>query len=77
MNEIVFSNKITEANNNCFVFVIKSEQSFDKKSSNKGKLTDHQLLLEISNPSLLLYGICFKIKDLVESKVFKNFIIFI
>ncbi|KAL4449911.1 hypothetical protein ABPG74_015030 [Tetrahymena malaccensis] len=75
LNEIIFSNNMAEANNNCFVFAIKSKESY-KFQKNKEcsiyKQNEHQELLDICNPSNLLYGICFRVKELVENGQNKN-----
>lgn len=74
INEIIFSNNKLEANNNCFVFVMKTDDSYKKKSQMRhSKLPEHLQLLEICNPSHLLYGVCFKIKELIEYVYFYCF----
>ncbi|EAS00793.2 DENN (AEX-3) domain protein (macronuclear) [Tetrahymena thermophila SB210] len=75
LNEIIFSNNMAEANNNCFVFAIKSEESYKFQKNKEGsiyKQNEHQELLDICNPSNLLYGICFRVKELVENGQNKN-----
>ncbi|EAS06158.1 DENN (AEX-3) domain protein (macronuclear) [Tetrahymena thermophila SB210] len=62
INEIMFANYVVEYNENCFTFVVKTDDSFKKQSH----FQNSNKLLDICNPSKLLYGICFKIKDIVE-----------
>lgn len=63
MNEVMFANYVVENNPNCFTFVIKSDDSF-KRAHETSSLANG--LLAQCNPSRLLYGICFKINDLIE-----------
>ncbi|KAL4433492.1 hypothetical protein ABPG74_002889 [Tetrahymena malaccensis] len=62
INEIMFANYVVEYNENCFTFVVKTDDSFKKQSH----FQNSNKLLDTCNPSKLLYGICFKIKDIVE-----------
>ena len=68
LNEIAFANYVVEYNENCFTFVVKTDDSFKRSrktmSSNK--------LLDLCNPSRLLYGISFKINDIVEEEDLKT-----
>ncbi|KAL4482588.1 hypothetical protein ABPG72_005831 [Tetrahymena utriculariae] len=62
INEIMFANYVVEYNENCFTFVVKTDDSFKKQSH----FQNSNKLLDMCNPSKLLYGICFKIKDIIE-----------
>lgn len=72
ISEIIFSNNIVEKNNvNCHVFAIKTEQNQDliknRRKKHKSR-KDHHKLLEICNPQNLVYGICFRIKEVMDKE---------
>ncbi len=62
INEIMYANYVVEYNENCFTFVVKTDESFKRTNSS----SNFNELLDICNPSRLLYGICFKINDIIE-----------
>lgn len=65
INEIIFSKNITEGNTNCFVFVVKSQDI--STNIKKKNVPEHINFLNTVNPSKILYGICFKVRDVMEN----------
>lgn len=62
INEIMFANYVAEYNENCFTFIVKTDDSFKRTN----QFAKSNKLLDLCNPSRLLYGICFKINDIIE-----------
>lgn len=58
---IIFQCDINQKTKNCYLFVLKSEKSYEK-----GALDDNEVLI-LSNPNKILYGICLMTDDYYET----------